>query len=113
MPVQTREGTEQTGTRVQRAADTIPTEMRAAAIDRFGGPEVLTLQVLPVPAPDATEVLIAIDTAGIGSWDADMRGGVVTERANTLSARAGHGWCRHSTSPKRTTLPLVKWRSPF
>jgi NADPH:quinone reductase len=75
MPVQTREGTEQTGTRVQRAADTIPTEMRAAAIDRFGGPEVLTLQVLPVPAPDATEVLIAIDTAGIGSWDADMRAG--------------------------------------
>ena len=64
MPVQTREGTEQTGTRVQRAADTIPTEMRAAAIDRFGGPEVLTLQVLPVPAPDATEVLIAIDTGG-------------------------------------------------
>ena len=75
MPVQTREGTEQTGTRVQRAADTIPTEMRAAAIDRFGGPEVLTLQVLPVPAPDATEVLIAIDTAGVGPWDADMRAG--------------------------------------
>jgi NADPH:quinone reductase-like Zn-dependent oxidoreductase len=49
--------------------------MRAAAIDRFGGPEVLTLQVLPVPAPDATEVLIAIDTAGVGSWDADMRAG--------------------------------------
>ena len=51
MPGQTREGTEQTGTRVQRATDTIPTEMRAAAIDRFGGPEVLTLQVLPVLAP--------------------------------------------------------------
>jgi NADPH:quinone reductase-like Zn-dependent oxidoreductase len=49
--------------------------MRAAAIDRFGGPEVLTLQVLPVPAPDATEVLIAIDTAGVGPWDADMRAG--------------------------------------
>src|ERR1700730_448525 len=75
MPVQTREGTEQTGTRVQRAADTIPTEIRAAAIDRFGGPEVLTLQVLPMPVPDATEVLIAIDTAGVGPWDADMRAG--------------------------------------
>jgi NADPH2:quinone reductase len=75
MPVQTREGTEQTGTRVHRAAHTIPTEMRAAAIGRFGGPEVLTLQVLPVPAPDATEVLIAIDTAGVGPWDADTRVG--------------------------------------
>ena len=28
----------------------VPETMRAAAIDRFGGPEVLTLHVLPVPA---------------------------------------------------------------
>ena len=75
MPVQTREGTEQTGPRVQRAADAIPTEMRAAAIDRFGGPDVLTLHTLPVPALDPSEVLIAIDTAGVGPWDADMRAG--------------------------------------
>jgi NADPH2:quinone reductase len=75
MAVKAREGTAQTGLRVRRAADTIPNEMRAAAIDRFGGPEVLTLHVLPVPALDASEVLIAIDTAGVGSWDADMRAG--------------------------------------
>ena len=75
MTVQTRDGTAQTGLRVRRAADTIPNEMHAAAIDRFGGPEVLTLHVLPVPALDASEVLIAIDTAGVGSWDADMRAG--------------------------------------
>jgi NADPH:quinone reductase-like Zn-dependent oxidoreductase len=49
--------------------------MRAAAIDRFGGPEVLTLHVLPVPSVDPDEVLIAVHTAGVGSWDADMRGG--------------------------------------
>jgi NADPH:quinone reductase-like Zn-dependent oxidoreductase len=49
--------------------------MRAAAIDRFGGPEVLTVRELPVPELDAGEVLIALDTAGIGRWDADMRGG--------------------------------------
>ena len=75
MPVQTRERTEQTGPRVRRAADAIPTEMRAAAIDRFGGPDVLTLHTLPVPALDPSEVLIAIDTAGVGPWDADMRAG--------------------------------------
>jgi NADPH:quinone reductase-like Zn-dependent oxidoreductase len=57
------------------AENIVPTEMRAAAIDRFGGPEVLTLHTLPVPALDATEVLIAIDTAGVGPWDADMRAG--------------------------------------
>jgi NADPH:quinone reductase-like Zn-dependent oxidoreductase len=49
--------------------------MRAAAIDRFGGPEVLTLHSLPVPVPGPNEVLIALHTAGVGGWDADMRGG--------------------------------------
>jgi NADPH:quinone reductase-like Zn-dependent oxidoreductase len=49
--------------------------MRAAVLHRFGGPEVLTLQVVPVPALDASEVLIAVHTAGVGSWDADMREG--------------------------------------
>jgi NADPH2:quinone reductase len=53
----------------------IPKTMRAAAINRFGGPEVLTLHELPVPELDSAEVLIAVDTAGVGSWDADMRGG--------------------------------------
>ncbi|HEX4065424.1 MAG TPA: NADP-dependent oxidoreductase [Acidobacteriaceae bacterium] len=53
----------------------IPKFMRAAAIDRFGGPELLTLHSLPVPVPDPQEVLIRLHTAGIGGWDADMRGG--------------------------------------
>jgi NADPH:quinone reductase-like Zn-dependent oxidoreductase len=54
---------------------TIPKTMRAAAIDRFGGPEVLSIHSLPVPVPNAREVLIAVDTAGVGGWDADMREG--------------------------------------
>ena len=49
--------------------------MRAAAIDRFGRPDVLTLHVLPVPAIDDDEVLIAVHTAGVGSWDAEIREG--------------------------------------
>src|SRR5882672_6293624 len=53
----------------------IPKLMRAAALDRFGGPEVLTLHRLPVPVPDAGEILIAVHTAGVGSWDADVREG--------------------------------------
>src|SRR5262249_45149048 len=48
---------------------------RAAAIDHFGPPNVLKLHLLPVPVPDANEVLIAINTAGVGGWDADIRGG--------------------------------------
>src|SRR6266850_1940482 len=53
----------------------IPKTMRAAAIDRFGGPEVLTLHVLPVPECSPGEVLIAVHTAGVGRWDADIREG--------------------------------------
>ena len=53
----------------------IPHTMPAAAIDHFGGPEVLTLHNVPVPAIDEKEVLIALDTAGVGPWDADIREG--------------------------------------
>lgn len=62
--------------------------MRAAAIDRVGGPEVLTLHELPVPEIGPTEVLIALHTAGVASWDAQMRGGWWPE-------------------PKRPPFPLV------
>ena len=53
----------------------LPATMRAAAIDRPGGPAVLKLHVLPLPELDPGEVLIAVHTAGVGSWDADLRGG--------------------------------------
>jgi NADPH:quinone reductase-like Zn-dependent oxidoreductase len=47
--------------------------MQAAAIDRAGGPEVITLHTLPVPEPAADAVLIAVHTAGVGVWDAGVR----------------------------------------
>ena len=53
----------------------IPEQMRAAAIDRFGPPSVLRLHALPVPKPGPREVLIALETAGVGSWDASIRDG--------------------------------------
>jgi NADPH2:quinone reductase len=52
-----------------------PRMMRAAAMDRAGGPRVLTLHELPIPAVGPGEVLIAVHTAGIGGWDADIREG--------------------------------------
>lgn len=51
----------------------IPESMRAAAIDRHGGPSVLSIHTLPVPVPASNEVLIAVNTAGVGGWDASMR----------------------------------------
>ena len=44
----------------------IPSEMKAAAIDRFGGPEVLHTETLPVPRPTPSQALIRLDCAGIG-----------------------------------------------
>jgi NADPH2:quinone reductase len=53
----------------------IPPTMLAAAIDRFGKAKELKIRDRPVPEVDAGEVLIAVHTAGVGSWDADIRGG--------------------------------------
>ncbi len=54
---------------------TVPETMRAMAIDRFGGPDVLTMHTLPVPEVGSNEVLIAVHTAEVGGWDAAMRDG--------------------------------------
>jgi NADPH:quinone reductase len=59
----------------KRHAMHIPEVMLAAAIDRFGDPEVLSVRALPVPSVGPGEVLIAVDTAGVGPWDADIRQG--------------------------------------
>ena len=57
----------------QPAGAAVPQTMRAAAIDKAGGPEVITLHTLPVPRPAADEVLIALHTAGVASWDVYVR----------------------------------------
>jgi NADPH2:quinone reductase len=53
----------------------IPVTMRAAAIDRFGPPAVLTPHTLPVPKVGPRDVLIAVYAAGVGVWDASIRDG--------------------------------------
>ena len=49
--------------------------MRAAVIDRFGGPQELHLADVPTPAVGPTDVLIEVHAAGLGSWDKDERAG--------------------------------------
>ena len=74
---------------MKRHNDTrVPAMMMAAAIDRFGPPSALTRHELPVPKPGPGEVLIALETAGIGSWDTSVRDG---------------SWRK----PGRTRFPLV------
>lgn len=49
--------------------------MRAAAIDRFGGIEMLTLHELPIPEVEAGEILIRVESVGVGVWDLFEREG--------------------------------------
>ncbi len=54
--------------------------MSAIAIDRFGGIETMSLQVLPVPDIGPDEILVRVETAGIGVWDAAEREGVFANK---------------------------------
>lgn len=49
--------------------------MRAAALDRFGGVETIQMKTLPVPEPGPDEVLLRIESAGVGVWDPYEREG--------------------------------------
>ncbi len=51
----------------------VPETMQAAAIDQAGEATGITLHTLPVPRPAAGEVLIALHTAGVASWDVETR----------------------------------------
>ncbi len=55
----------------------IPAQMKAAAFDRYGGPEVLHTETLPVPRPGGKQVLVRLDSAGIGVWDPEVRSGEI------------------------------------
>ncbi len=54
--------------------------MKAVAIDRFGPPDVLQLRTLPVPRITASQVLIRVDTAGVGNWELSLRDGSWAEK---------------------------------
>ena len=55
------------------------TTMQAVAIDRFGPSSVLESRTIPVPKVGPSEVLIALDAAGVGIWDAKIRDGTWAE----------------------------------
>lgn len=50
-----------------------PNMMHAAAIDEFGGP--IAPHVVPMPEIDADEILIRVESAGVGVWDTFEREG--------------------------------------
>src|SRR5579863_9148515 len=50
-------------------------EMKAVRIQRFGGPEQVALEDVPVPVAGAGEILIHVRAAGVAPWDALIREG--------------------------------------
>lgn len=57
--------------------------MRAVALDKFGGPEALKIQDIPIPQIEAQEVLIRVEAAGVGAWDPFEREGRFVEIMGT------------------------------
>ncbi len=53
--------------------------MSAIALDHFGGPETLKVQTIPTPEPGANEILIHVESAGVGAWDPFEREGGFVE----------------------------------
>jgi NADPH2:quinone reductase len=53
----------------------LPKTMKAAAIDRFGGVDAIHVEDVTVPEVGPDEVLIRVETAGVGVWDPFEREG--------------------------------------
>ncbi len=50
--------------------------MRAVRVEKHGGPEVLRLQQIPTPSPDAGEALVEVAAAGVNFIDTYHRSGL-------------------------------------
>ena len=56
-------------------------EMRAVVIDRFGGPEVMSVRNVSVPEPEPDQILVQVESAGVAIWDAAEREGLLAKRS--------------------------------
>jgi NADPH:quinone reductase-like Zn-dependent oxidoreductase len=50
-------------------------EMKAVRIQRFGGPDQVTVEDVPVPMAGTNEILVRVMAAGVAPWDALIREG--------------------------------------
>lgn len=58
--------------------------MQAAAIDRFGGPDVISTHNLPLPELGPDEILVKVASAGVGVWDPYEREGEFAKMVGKL-----------------------------
>jgi NADPH:quinone reductase len=53
--------------------------MRAVVIDRFGGPEVISIRTIPLPEPKPDQVLIRVKSAAVSVWEPAEREGMLAK----------------------------------
>ena len=54
----------------------LPTTMRAVVAVRPGGPDVLAIETRPIPVPQAGEILVKVEAAGVNRPDVLQRMGM-------------------------------------
>jgi NADPH:quinone reductase-like Zn-dependent oxidoreductase len=59
----------------RKSWNSVPSTMIALRVAKFGGPETIFADQIPVPEPKEGEVLVKISAAGVGPWDAWIRSG--------------------------------------
>lgn len=65
--------------------------MKAACVDRYGPPEVVTIRDVPTPVPGPGDILVRITATTVNSGDARMRAARVP-RGMTTMFRLAMGW---------------------
>jgi NADPH:quinone reductase len=70
------------------AISALPKLMKAAVVDTPGPPNTLHIKEVPLPSLARNHVIIALQYAGVGVWDAQQRAGTfgVVERGTILGA---------------------------
>ncbi|MFJ2768116.1 zinc-dependent alcohol dehydrogenase family protein [Streptomyces sp. NPDC087300] len=67
-----------------------PATARTVLFDELGGPEVLRVEELPLPAPGPGEVLVRVEALGLNRAEALFRAGTYYYRPNLPASRLGY-----------------------
>lgn len=85
--------------------------MIAIRVNEFGGPEVLSLEETEIPRPQAGEVVVRVETAGVNPYDTYMRAGAYGARNPPLPFTPGSNSAGYSRVDWTRYYGSLCWRS--